>query len=116
MKDPSCLFCAEDINGTHLEVYPRPDATVYICGLGGSQHIEADEINKTDPADVVADLSRVVAARKSLEGISKILPSGDGSAVFQACLRPCPSDAQPLIGWVPTYEGTVAVATGHNCW
>ncbi len=33
--DATALFCGEDYRfGTHLEVYPRPDNTIYICGIG----------------------------------------------------------------------------------
>jgi glycine/D-amino acid oxidase-like deaminating enzyme len=35
---PIALFCEEDRNGCHLEVYPRPNGEVYMCGLGGSEY------------------------------------------------------------------------------
>lgn len=38
------LFCEEDTNGCHPEVYPRPDNSVYVCGCGGSRHVKAGEI------------------------------------------------------------------------
>lgn len=38
--EPYALFCGEDGNGCHLEVYPRPDGSVYLCGIGGSDHVE----------------------------------------------------------------------------
>ena len=34
--EPFALFCAEDNNGCHLEVYPRSTGELYLCGLGGS--------------------------------------------------------------------------------
>ena len=36
--EPCALFCAEDSNSCHLEVYPRVDGSVYLCGIGGSDH------------------------------------------------------------------------------
>lgn len=35
--DPVALFCEEDARyGTHLEVYPRSNGELYVCGIGGS--------------------------------------------------------------------------------
>jgi hypothetical protein len=34
-NEPAALFCAEDENACHLEVYPRSTGEVYICGCGG---------------------------------------------------------------------------------
>ncbi|KAL7525165.1 hypothetical protein ACHAXR_001885, partial [Thalassiosira sp. AJA248-18] len=43
--DATALFCGEDDRfGTHLEVYPRPDGTIYICGIGGSDYITTPEL------------------------------------------------------------------------
>ena len=72
--EPYALFCAEDRNGCHLEVggwvggwygwftrtdgrlrphdnqlhtwqvYPRPDGSVYICGLGGSDYVSGGRL------------------------------------------------------------------------
>ena len=40
------LFCGEDPRyNTHIEVYPRPDGTIYCCGVGGSDYIGADEVS-----------------------------------------------------------------------
>ena len=35
--------------------------------------------------------------------------------VSQACMRPCPPDAAPLIGKVPHIKGAY-ISAGHNCW
>ena len=35
--------------------------------------------------------------------------------VHQACMRPCPPDAMPIMGEVPGAEG-LYIAAGHNCW
>ncbi|CAM9183541.1 unnamed protein product [Choristocarpus tenellus] len=42
--DPYALFCGEDSNGCHLEVYPRPTGEVYLCGLGGSDYVNESRL------------------------------------------------------------------------
>ena len=43
--EPVALFCGEDSRfGTHLEVYPRNSGEVYLCGIGGSEHVDADAL------------------------------------------------------------------------
>ena len=42
--EPAALFCAEDRNGCHLEVYPRSTGEVYICGCGGSEYIDEERL------------------------------------------------------------------------
>lgn len=36
----------QDRNGCHLEVYPRSNGEVYICGIGGSQHKTAANLRE----------------------------------------------------------------------
>ena len=40
------LFCAEDSNSCHLEVYPRVDGSVYLCGIGGSDHVRGARLRE----------------------------------------------------------------------
>lgn len=35
--------------------------------------------------------------------------------VSQACMRPCPPDAKPIMGPVPGISGAY-ICAGHNCW
>ena len=35
--------------------------------------------------------------------------------LYQACMRPCPSDGLPVMGVVPRVEGAY-ISCGHNCW
>ena len=35
--------------------------------------------------------------------------------LVQACMRPCPPDALPIMGAVPGVQGAY-IAAGHNCW
>ena len=67
-------FCGEDRNGCHLEIYPRPDKQIYICGIGGSDYVSGDRLRSggdcDDPAKIVADPNRVSAATASLSDMS----------------------------------------------
>lgn len=44
LDEPRALFCAEDDNGCHLEVYPRNNGDVYVCGCGGSEIVGKFEL------------------------------------------------------------------------
>ncbi|GMI37919.1 hypothetical protein TrCOL_g8818 [Triparma columacea] len=111
------LFCGEDDRyGTHIEVYPRPDGTIYCCGVGGSDYIGSDDLKEgrflTSGCD--PNPQRVTAATQALHQISStytnLVPD-----VTQACMRPCPSDALPIMGGVPGFKNAF-INCGHNCW
>ena len=94
--EPFALFCGEDDRfGTHLEVYPRSSGEVYMCGIGGSEYVDARMLRagKYPPGEVFADPKRVEAAAKSFSTMSKRL-GGEPDQV-QACMRPCLPDARP---------------------
>ena len=116
--EPAALFCAEDENGCHLEVYPRSTGEVYICGCGGSEYIDESRLlpgGDLDRAEAVSpDPKRVAAASASFKGLSASV-GADGPRRFQSCMRPCPPDALPILGGVPGVEGAY-MACGHNCW
>ena len=117
-NEPAALFCAEDNNGCHLEVYPRSTGEVYICGCGGSEYITEDRLlpggDLAVASAVKPDQSRVAAATRSFGGLSASV-GGDGPRRSQSCMRPCPPDAVPYLGAVPGVEGAY-MACGHNCW
>lgn len=54
-RQPAALFCSEDEFGCNLEVYPRPDGEIYICGMGGSDYLDNDCIKETAPNEVRAN-------------------------------------------------------------
>lgn len=120
MAEPAALFCAEDENGCHLEVYPRSSGEVYLCGIGGSVYVDEKRLlpgGDCDRSDkIVADPSRVAAAMKSFGGLSNSI-GGDGKEpnVTQACMRPCAPDAMPILGPVDGISNAY-MATAHNCW
>ena len=117
LKEFAALFCGEDANGCHVEFYPRPDGSLYLCGLGGSTYISGDELRLGgrcyNPASVTADASRVAAGLRTFRTISSL---GDADpSVTQACMRPLLPDGLPIMGAVPGVKGAY-VSAGHNCW
>jgi len=115
--DGTALFCGEDDRfGTHLEVYPRPDGSIYICGIGGSDYIPSDELKRgAYREECNAKESRVDAASNAFRTMSNTYNAKGTLEKVQACMRPCPPDAMPYMGKIPGYEGAY-VNAGHNCW
>jgi glycine/D-amino acid oxidase-like deaminating enzyme len=115
--DATALFCGEDSRfGTHLEVYPRPDGTVYICGIGGSDYVSKDALKGgAFREECEPNTSRVDAAVKAFTVMSKRYESSGKLAATQACMRPCPPDGLPYMGRIPGYRGAY-INAGHNCW
>jgi glycine/D-amino acid oxidase-like deaminating enzyme len=73
--DATALFCGEDDRfGTHLEVYPRPDGTIYICGIGGSDYISKDDLKEGAfrGASCQPNEARVEAAKASFQEMSSV--------------------------------------------
>jgi len=115
--DATALFCGEDYRfSTHLEVYPRPDDSIYICGIGGSDYISKEEL-KTGAyrEECNAKEDRVEAASNAFKEMSATYRDGGELDRVQACMRPCPPDAMPYMGKIPGYEGAY-INAGHNCW
>ncbi|KAG7373205.1 FAD dependent oxidoreductase [Nitzschia inconspicua] len=115
--DATALFCGEDDRfGTHLEVYPRPDGTIYICGIGGSDYISTDELKAgAFREECNAKDTRAEAAKNSFQQMSSMYRTDGELDRVQACMRPCPPDAIPYMGAIPGYEGAY-INAGHNCW
>lgn len=99
-----------------VEVYPRPDGTIYLCGIGGSDYISKEQLKEGAFREVCeAKPDRVDAARQSFQEMSSIYKEKGELDRVQACMRPCPPDAKPYMGRVPGYEGAY-INAGHNCW
>lgn len=115
--DATALFCGEDDRfQTHLEVYPRPDGTIYLCGIGGSEYISKEDLKAGAFREVCnAKQQRVDAAMQSFREMSSLYKSVGELDRTQACMRPCPPDALPYMGAVPGFEGAY-INAGHNCW
>jgi len=137
--DATALFCGEDDRfGTHckykrrlaflrvlliythfnslVEVYPRPDDTVYICGIGGSDYVQAEDLRKgAFLYECNANDSRVEAASKAFKEMSVQYKRNGQLEKVQACMRPYPPDAMPYMGPIPRWDGAY-INAGHNCW
>lgn len=90
---------------------------LYICGCGGSDHVKGDRLREHGDCAraelVLADPARVAAATASLKSLSSI---GDLTPdVSQACMRPCTTDGNPVMGAIPHVQGAY-ISAGHNCW
>lgn len=102
---PDALFLSH--GSKEPEVYPRPDKTVYICG------VQSDE-----PVPALA--SMVEPEREAIEylkGVACSVSDGTPGALVQqqACYLPCSSNNKPIIGELPDVPGAF-VAAGHSCW
>src|SRR5262245_25970929 len=90
------------------EIFPRPDGTVYVCGMADPQPLpESAEGVRVDDAAcaVLARAAGRVSATLAAAAITR----------RQACYRPVTDDGLPLIGRVPGVVGAY-VATGHGPW
>lgn len=99
-----------------VEVYPRPDDTVYICGIGGSDYVSANDLREgAFLSDCNANNLRVDAASKAFKEMSDRYRQIGQLQKVQACMRPCPPDALPYMGAIPGWDGAF-INAGHNCW
>jgi glycine/D-amino acid oxidase-like deaminating enzyme len=90
------------------EVFPRPDGTVYVCGLSSAAPLPPD------PAEITSD----AGAQRQLKAMIRTFAPALADApvvAAQACYRPVTRDGLPLIGRVPGVAGAY-VATGHSVW
>jgi glycine/D-amino acid oxidase-like deaminating enzyme len=104
---PHALFA--DYKGKDPEVYPRPDNTVYVCGMA-EKVVLPDDPNEIQPRDqsckFLLEFARTVSSDLATATLEKT----------QACFLPCTiGDGLPLIGHVPGTQG-LYIATGHSCW
>jgi glycine/D-amino acid oxidase-like deaminating enzyme len=99
---------AEDGRVDTPEVFPRPDGTVYVCGLSSEAPLPVD------PAEVTTDAGAQARLKAMIRTFAPALADAQLMAA-QACYRPVTRDGLPLLGQVPTVEG-LYVATGHSVW
>jgi glycine/D-amino acid oxidase-like deaminating enzyme len=90
------------------EVFPRPDGTVYVCGLSSEAPLPAD------PAEVAPDPDACERLRAMTTTFAPALAEVEVVAA-QACYRPVARDGLPLIGRVPDLSAAY-VATAHSVW
>jgi glycine/D-amino acid oxidase-like deaminating enzyme len=97
-------------DGRHLEpeIFPRPDGTVYVCGMRDHQPLP-ESAEGVEVSAAACDMLAGAAARVSTTlAAAPILRR-------QACYRPVTDDGLPLIGGIPGVPGGY-VATGHGPW
>jgi len=90
------------------ELVPRPDGTVWLCGLPSSDPLPEDPAAVSVAPDAAETLQRIAG---------NLAPALAGARLLaaHACYRPICADAMPLVGAAPAVERAF-VATGHNCW
>ena len=101
-------YRAADGRAFEPEIVPRPDGSVYVCGMADPAALpDAAEGVSVDPiaCDTLARAAGRVATTLASARITH----------RQACYRPVTSDGVPLIGRVPRVAGAY-VATGHGPW
>ncbi|KAH8549868.1 FAD dependent oxidoreductase [Umbelopsis sp. PMI_123] len=108
---PQAIFTHTLLHGKnyHPEIYPRPDATVYMCGEPDNEPIPPSA------AEVKVNITSINTI-KQLSSIAS--PSHlDGAEILttQACYLPISNDGLPLIGRYPGIPG-LYIGTGHSCW
>ncbi|THD18335.1 FAD dependent oxidoreductase [Fasciola hepatica] len=108
--DATCLFM--DYRGPGRtcspEVYPRPDGTVYMCGLSDSEPVPASA------PEVVVDSWRCDRLREVIASVSPTLSQAE-LVSEHACYLPLSPDGVPVIGPVVGVDG-IWIGTGHSCW
>jgi glycine/D-amino acid oxidase-like deaminating enzyme len=114
----TAAFCDEDPqSGTSLELYPRANDTVYVCGFGESPRLRKEALLSIGRDEVPFNSARVANVLDGLRNVlAEPLKAAVGGADMgrSACLRPCTDDAKPMLGRVP---GTnLIIATGGDCW
>ena len=108
---PHALFVeCEGMDGSvdTPEVFPRPDGTVYVCGLSSTAPLPPD------PAELTSDAEAQARLRAMIRTFAPALADAPVVAE-QACYRPVTRDGLPLMGRVPEVAGAY-LATGHSVW
>ena len=99
-----------------MECYPRPDGSIYLCGIGGSDYVSKEQLKEGAFREVCdAQEARVTAAMQAFQEMSSVYKKFGQLDRTQACMRPCPPDALPYMGPIPSFEGAY-INAGHNCW
>ena len=97
----------EGLNDTP-ELFPRPDGTVYLCGLSSQDPMPEN------PASVTTNDT----ASSQLHAMAGLLSPALADATVlaaQACYRPVTRDGLPVMGAIPGVAGAY-ITTGHSVW
>lgn len=100
----------EDGDMAEPEVYPRPDGTVYVCGLSDNEPLPSSS------GQVKPDPFSIELLHTQASALSHIFDSSQAETIMeQACYLPISERGRPLVGPVRGMDG-VYVASGHSCW
>ena len=100
-----------------MEVYPRPNGEIYICGIGGSDYVSTEDLKAgAFLEECNAKEARAEAAKNSFGQMSSLYRTEGQLERIQACMRPCPPDARPYMGRVPGYKGAFLNAGEYTKW
>ncbi|CAO3588391.1 unnamed protein product [Absidia cylindrospora] len=93
------------------EIYPRPDHTVYMCGVQDRQvplPASADQV-QVDPQaiGILKELAPVLS--------DHLVADDEHMVAEQACYLPLSCDGSPLVGKHPSFN-QLYVSTGHAVW
>ena len=108
---PHALFVdyrTADGRSLEPEIFPRPDGSVYVCGMADPQPLP------DSPEGVVVDDAACAVLARAAGRVSTTLAAAPITR-RQACYRPVTDDGLPLIGRVPGVSHAY-VATGHGPW
>ena len=92
-----------------IEVYPRPDGSVYSCCHSKNKPLPVD------PSSITNDERDSQMIYKGLQQLSSKYMANSKVLVKQACYLPGSADGVPLIGPITGYSNAF-VGTGHTCW
>lgn len=122
------------------EIYPRPDGTIYLCGLSDkddplpvdSSQVRGDEAKGRILFDFASTVLTAAAHhhhQHHLQQSSLPTPTNASSTdvitsrqelrpySHHACYLPTPADRRkPIIGVIPESANSLFVASGHTCW
>lgn len=129
---------ASEFPSCEPEIYPRPDGTVYVCGLSDKDPLPEDPASVVGNdekantlfrfADGVLNLRQQFQSndRENDEKVSEPDQNDEGNSLnfasavtfeSHACYLPTPDDGRrPLIGEIPLTSSSLFVAAGHTCW
>jgi hypothetical protein len=96
-----------------LEIYPRPDDTVYLCGSleDGSDSSDHDLVYEPGETPILSE--RIEDLIRISNAVSPDLVGGREVVSRQACVLPFSGDGSPFLGMV---EEGLYMSTGHGCW
>eukprot|EP00745_Piridium_sociabile_P003300 TRINITY_DN119707_c0_g1_i1.p1 TRINITY_DN119707_c0_g1~~TRINITY_DN119707_c0_g1_i1.p1 ORF type:complete len:377 (+),score=28.02 TRINITY_DN119707_c0_g1_i1:27-1157(+) len=106
----TCSFC-EGINGEEsVEIYPRSNGQVYVCGAG-------DDLKLPDDPGAAAREANFESTERLKRVAETVCPTLKDAKISQrsCCFLPISKDNVPLLGPLSNIEGCF-IASGHGCW